>query len=143
MSKDAQVLMISRRKGHIAWNDQEAIIAPGGADMLINLAGKSVNCRYDEENKKLILKSRIDTTNILGTAIEACRTPPRTWFNSSTATIYRHAEDKPMTEEQGEIGTGFSVEVAKEWERAFLVLTASDTTNRFTYCHRAGIVAAS
>ena len=87
--------------------------------MLINLAGKSVNCRYDEENKKLILKSRIDTTNILGTAIEACRTPPRTWFNSSTATIYRHAEDKPMTEEQGEIGTGFSVEVAKEWERAF------------------------
>lgn len=95
--------------------------------MLINLAGKSVNCRYDEENKKLILKSRIDTTNILGTAIEACRTPPRTWFNSSTATIYRYAEDKPMTEEQGEIGTGFSVEVAKEWERAFFSFSLPQT----------------
>lgn len=112
--------MISRRQGHIAWDDREAIVAAlEGADMLINLAGKSVNCRYNETNKELILKSRTETTNILGSAVEACRIPPRTWFNSSTATIYRHAEDKPMTEEQGEIGEGFSVEVAKEWERAF------------------------
>lgn len=114
------MLMISRRQGHIAWNDREAIVAAlEEADMLINLAGKSVNCRYNENNKELILKSRTETTNILGSAVEACRIPPRTWFNASTATIYRHAEDKPMTEEQGEIGEGFSVEVAKEWERAF------------------------
>ncbi|WP_213644073.1 TIGR01777 family oxidoreductase [Paenibacillus lautus] len=126
--QQTQVLMISRRKGHIAWNDQEAIVAAlEGADMLINLAGKSVNCRYDEKNKELILKSRIDTTNILGSAIEACHTPPHTWFNSSTATIYRHAEDKPMTEEQGEIGSGFSVEVAKEWERAFFSFSLPQT----------------
>ncbi|MFK4168346.1 TIGR01777 family oxidoreductase [Paenibacillus lautus] len=118
--QQAQVLMISRRQGHIAWNDREAIVAAlEEADMLINLAGKSVNCRYNENNKELILKSRTETTNILGSAVEACRIPPRTWFNASTATIYRHAEDKPMTEEQGEIGEGFSVEVAKEWERAF------------------------
>ncbi|MGG4103012.1 TIGR01777 family oxidoreductase [Paenibacillus lautus] len=126
--QQTQVLMISRRKGHIAWNDQEAIVAAlEGADMLINLAGKSVNCRYDEKNKELIIKSRVDTTNILGSAIEACHTPPRTWFNSSTATIYRHAEDKPMTEEQGEIGSGFSVEVAKEWERAFFSFSLPQT----------------
>ncbi|MGO4789602.1 TIGR01777 family oxidoreductase [Paenibacillus sp. 2KB_20] len=126
--QQTQVLTISRRKGHIAWNDQEAIVAAlEGADMLINLAGKSVNCRYDEKNKELIIKSRVDTTNILGSAIEACHTPPSTWFNSSTATIYRHAEDKPMTEEQGEIGSGFSVEVAKEWERAFFSFSLPQT----------------
>lgn len=85
--QQAQVLMISRRKGHIAWSDQEAIVAAlEGADMLINLAGKSVNCRYDEENKKLILKSRIDTTNILGTAIKASLHPS-----------YRHAAPLPIT----------------------------------------------
>ncbi|AYB43320.1 TIGR01777 family oxidoreductase [Paenibacillus lautus] len=126
--QQAQVLMISRRQGHIAWNDREAIVAAmEEADMLINLAGKSVNCRYNENNKELILKSRTETTNILGSAVEACRIPPRTWFNASTATIYRHAEDKPMTEEQGEIGEGFSVEVAKEWERAFFSFRVPQT----------------
>ncbi|OMF83081.1 TIGR01777 family oxidoreductase [Paenibacillus glucanolyticus] len=119
-SEQAQVYMISRQEGHISWDDHEGMVAAlEGADMLINLAGKSVNCRYHERNKELILKSRIDTTKRLGRAIQACENPPLTWFNSSTATIYRHAEDRPMTEESGEIGSGFSVKVAEEWEQAF------------------------
>ncbi|MBX3093529.1 MAG: DUF1731 domain-containing protein [Cryobacterium sp.] len=90
-----------------------------GADVLINLAGKSVNCRYNPRNRAEIFRSRLDTTRELGTALRACENPPALWINSSTATIYRHAEDRAMTESAGELGLGFSVEVAKAWEAAF------------------------
>jgi uncharacterized protein (TIGR01777 family) len=114
------VLVISRQSGHIAWEDRTAIIeAIEGAEMLINLAGKSVNCRYTDENRKIIMDSRTETTHILGEAVLSCVHPPELWINSSTATIYRHAEDRPMTEQDGEVGSGFSVEVAKAWEKAF------------------------
>ncbi|KOR90118.1 TIGR01777 family oxidoreductase [Paenibacillus solani] len=127
-SEQTEVYMISRRPGHIAWNDHEAIVAAlEGADMLINLAGKSVNCRYNARNQELILKTRVETTEILGRAMEDCQQPPQLWLNSSTATIYRHAEDHPMTEETGEIGSGFSVNVAKEWERAFFSFSLPHT----------------
>ena len=89
-----------------------------GADVLVNLAGKSVNCRYHEKNKAAIFQSRLASTTILGEAIRQCENAPHLWLNSSTATIYRHAEDCPQDEEGGEIGTGFSVEVAKAWEKA-------------------------
>ncbi|ANF94889.1 TIGR01777 family oxidoreductase [Paenibacillus bovis] len=114
------VVIISRQSGHIAWNQQSEIVeALENAEMVINLAGKSVNCRYTERNKREIMNSRLETTRILGNAILSCQSPPALWFNSSTATIYRHSEDRPMTESTGEIGTGFSVEVAKAWEQAF------------------------
>ncbi|MDT0121754.1 TIGR01777 family oxidoreductase [Paenibacillus sp. RRE4] len=114
------VRVVSRQSGHIAWEDRTAIIeALEGAEMLINLAGKSVNCRYTDENRKIIMDSRTETTHILGEAVLSCVHPPNLWINSSTATIYRHAEDRPMTEQDGEIGSGFSVEVAKAWEQAF------------------------
>ncbi len=90
-----------------------------GAEVLVNLAGKSVNCRYHQKNKAAIFSSRLASTAILGEAIMNCDSPPRLWLNSSTATIYRHAEDRPQDEEEGEIGSGFSVEVAKAWEKAF------------------------
>lgn len=89
-----------------------------GAEVVINLAGKSVNCRYGEKNKALIFQSRQESTAVLGEAIRKCEKPPRLWLNSSTATIYRHAEDRPQDEATGELGEGFSVEVAKAWERA-------------------------
>ena len=89
------------------------------ADVLINLAGKSVDCRYTEKNKKEILASRIDSTKILNKAILLCEKPPKHWLNSSTSTIYRHSEDKQMTEENGEIGSDFSMNVAKAWEKTF------------------------
>ena len=128
MNHGYEVMMISRQPQHISWDDTEAMIeALENADILINLAGKSVNCRYNQTNKAEILKSRIETTEILGNALIACTNPPPLWINSSTATIYRHAEDRPMTEEDGEIGTGFSVEVAKEWERSFFDFQLPET----------------
>jgi len=89
-----------------------------GADAVVNLAGRSVNCRYNAKNRAEILQSRVVSTRILGEAMATCARPPRVWLNSSTATIYRHAEDRPMDEATGEIGSGFSVEVAKDWEAA-------------------------
>lgn len=117
---DIDVQIISRQSPHIAWDDYQGIVqALDGAEMVINLAGKSVNCRYNEHNKREIMNSRVETTQTLGNAILDCEHPPAVWINSSTATIYRHAEDRPMTETKGEIGTGFSVDVAKAWEEAF------------------------
>ena len=89
------------------------------ASVLINLAGKSVDCRYTESNKNEILTSRINSTKILNEAVLRCQNPPKHWLNSSTSTIYRHSEDKQMTEENGEIGDDFSMNVAKAWEKAF------------------------
>ncbi|MBT2284818.1 TIGR01777 family oxidoreductase [Paenibacillus polymyxa] len=123
-----EVLIISRQPGHIAWEDRARIIeALEEAEMLINLAGKSVNCRYTDENRKVIMESRTRTTRILGEAVLACNHPPELWINSSTATIYRHAEDRPMTEKEGEIGSGFSVDVAKAWEQAFFEFSLPST----------------
>ncbi len=94
---------------------------------MINLAGKSVNCRYDEKNRNEILQSRISATQTLGHSILKCNHPPELWINSSTATIYRHAEDRPMTEVGGEIGKGFSVDVATKWEEAFFAFQLPKT----------------
>ena len=88
-------------------------------DVLINLTGKSVDCRYTQENKKEILASRVDATTILGEAIHQVEIPPKIWLNASTATIYRSSYDKIMTEEDGEVGDDFSMNVAKAWEAAF------------------------
>ncbi|MEH7179177.1 TIGR01777 family oxidoreductase [Neobacillus vireti] len=123
-----EVKIISRQPQHISWEDAPGIIdALEGAELLINLAGKSVNCRYNQKNKNEILNSRLKTTKILGESILACQNPPKAWMNSSTATIYRHAEDRPMTEESGEIGSGFSVNVAKEWEKALFAFELPKT----------------
>ncbi|SER35033.1 hypothetical protein SAMN04487944_103133 [Gracilibacillus ureilyticus] len=125
---DYEVHMISRRKPAITWNDQERMVkALENAEMVINLAGKSVNCRYNENNKREIITSRVGTTRLLGDAIKLCSNPPKLWINSSTATIYRHADDRPMTEENGEYGNGFSVEVAKKWERSFFSFAFENT----------------
>jgi uncharacterized protein len=115
-----EVKIISRQKNNIQWQDEIKLTeALENAEMLINLAGKSVDCRYNEKNKKEIYDSRINTTKQLGKAILKCKNPPPLWINSSTATIYRHAEDRPMTETNGEKGTGFSVGIATAWEKAF------------------------
>ncbi|KAB8137804.1 TIGR01777 family protein [Gracilibacillus oryzae] len=125
---DYEVVFISRRKSAITWDDQAGMTeALENAEMVINLAGKSVNCRYNEKNKHEIMTSRVGTTRLLGDAIKKCTNPPKLWINSSTATIYRHAEDRPMTEANGEYGTGFSVEVAQKWERAFFSFDLQDT----------------
>jgi len=99
-----------------------------GADVCINLAGRSVNCRYHAANRGAIYNSRIDTTRLLNRVILNLADPPKVWLNASTATIYRHALDRPMDEATGELGGNepgaptkwnFSIRVAKDWEAAF------------------------
>lgn len=94
-------------------------IALENSEALINLTGKSVDCRYTDKNKKEIYDSRINATQILGKAILQCKQPPKIWMNASTATIYRHSIDKKMTEQNGEIGNDFSMNIAKAWEKEF------------------------
>jgi NAD dependent epimerase/dehydratase family enzyme len=113
-----EVVTISRSGADLSWSDQDGIDAAiDGAGLVVGLAGKSVSCRYTPEIRAQIFSSRLDTTASLSGAISRASAPPPLWINSSTATIYRHAEDRPMTEADGEMGTGFSVEVAKAWER--------------------------
>jgi len=102
----------------VAW-DGEWAREIEGADAVINLAGKSVNCRYNEENKRAIRESRTKTTALVARAIAEAKNPPPVWLNASSATFYRHALDRPMDEETGEKGAGFSVEVVRAWEEAF------------------------
>jgi uncharacterized protein (TIGR01777 family) len=87
--------------------------------VVINLAGRSVDCRYTAKNKAIILNSRVDATRILGEAIAKSTTPPALWINMSSATVYRHAEDRPMDEFTGELGTDFSPQVVLAWEKEF------------------------
>jgi uncharacterized protein (TIGR01777 family) len=122
------IIVISRKEGDVQWKNFPGMIsALENTDLLINLAGKSVDCRYNEKNKTEILRSRTETTRMLGESIEKCKNPPALWINSSTATIYRHADDRPMTEDQGEIGKGFSVDVATSWEKTFFSFQLKQT----------------
>jgi hypothetical protein len=88
-----------------------------GAAAVVNLAGRTVNCRYTAKNKADIYASRLDSTRVLGQAVGAAARPPAVWINSSSATIYRHAIDRPMDELSGELGDDFSVDVCKRWEQ--------------------------
>lgn len=98
-----------------------------GADAVINLAGRSVNCRYSPENRRAILRSRVESVTAVGEAIARCTRPPPIWLQASTATIYAHRFDAPNDEGSGVIGGSepdaprtwdFSIEVATAWERA-------------------------
>src|SRR5437773_411496 len=98
------------------------------SDVCINLAGRSVDCRYNAQNRRAIYESRIRSTLLLNRVMASLDRPPRLWVNASTATIYRHALDRAMDEANGELGGNepgapdtwnFSIEVAKGWEEAF------------------------
>lgn len=126
------VVVLSRRPAPVPWR----IVAwdaktPGswtgeidGADVVINLAGRSVNCRYNAANRREIMESRVDSTRVVGQAICRSAHPPRVWLQASTATIYAHRYDAPNDEMTGIIGSNdgpaswrFSIEVATAWER--------------------------
>jgi hypothetical protein len=90
-----------------------------GADLLVNLTGKSVNCRYTEPNRREILRSRVEATQVLDRAVAGLAQPPKVWMNASSATWYRNAEDRPMDEYTGETAQDFSMGVVQAWEAAF------------------------
>lgn len=90
-----------------------------GAALVINLAGKTVNCRYHEKNKQEIFDSRTGATRAIGECIRACINPPKLWINSSSATIYPHATGAPRDESFTAFENDFSVQVCKLWEQTF------------------------
>lgn len=128
----AEVIVLSResKMGRVQWDGH----TPGtwtreleGADVVINLAGRSVNCRYGPASRRAIMESRVASTRVIGRAIKQARRPPRLWLQASTATIYAHRYDAANDEVNGILGGEepnapdtwrFSIEVAKAWERA-------------------------
>lgn len=122
-----EVRCVGRRES-VTWDDAEAITAAvEGADLIVNLAGKSVNCRYNDANRQQILDSRVATTRALRLAVQRATQPPRLWLNASTATIYRHEMERANTEADGVLGEGFSVDVARNWERELFTGTLPGT----------------
>lgn len=130
-----EVVVLSRRPEKVGWKTVEwdaETLGPwaeeiDGADVVINLAGRSVNCRYTPENRRLIMDSRVNSTRVVGKAIANAAHPPKVWLQMSTATIYAHRFDTPNDDVTGIIGGhepdapdtwNFSIDVARNWERA-------------------------
>jgi uncharacterized protein (TIGR01777 family) len=128
-----QVVNVSRTgPGDVRWDART--LGPWaqeleGADLLVNLAGRSVDCRYNAANRREILASRTESTRVLGLAVAACARAPRVWLNSSTATIYADTPGNAPanTEAAGVLGDGFSVDIATSWEAAFNACPAPAT----------------
>ncbi|GAB2686978.1 TIGR01777 family oxidoreductase [Mucilaginibacter koreensis] len=147
-SDKAKQIIILSRKPKTAEGNVKTLVWDGrtigawaaemeGADMLINLCGKNVNCRYTPENKREILDSRLEPTGLLGKVIAQLKQAPKLWINVTSATIYRHAEDRPQDEAHGEIGEGFSVNICRQWEKVFF---DAHTPNTPKVALRMGIV---
>ncbi len=143
--ESVEVVVLSRkayaphdRVRYVVWDGETPgawVTELDGADVLINLAGKSVDCRYTEQNKRLILSSRINSTTVLGQAIRQAKNPPRLWINSASATIYRHAPDRQMDELTGDLEDNrpshqFSIAVCKAWEHAFWMADTPDSVRK-------------
>lgn len=97
-----------------------------GSLALINLSGKSVNCRYTQQNKKEIIDSRVDATVVLGNAIRQLKNPPEVWINAGSTAIFGDS-GAAIKNEDSEPGDGFSPEVCKKWEEAFYSIDTPDT----------------
>ncbi|WP_315941769.1 TIGR01777 family oxidoreductase [Chryseobacterium paludis] len=125
IEKGNQVYILTRnpkRKNEVYWDAQTLDKWKDfleDSDVLINLTGKSVDCRYTDENKKEIYTSRIESTKVLQQAIDNCINKPKVWLNASSATIYVHSEKHLNTEENGIIGDDFSMNICKSWEKEF------------------------
>ena len=135
VARGDEVLVLSRRAYQAPWRvvEWDGVSLGGwnseldGSDVVINLAGRSVNCRYTAENRREILESRVQSTRAIGHAIENAKLPPPVWLQASTATIYAHRYDAPNDERTGILGGHepnapatwrFSIEVATAWEAA-------------------------
>jgi uncharacterized protein (TIGR01777 family) len=122
-----QVLIVSRDPHHVSWKPIDLTESFEDAELVINLAGKSINCQHTDENKKAILDSRINTTIWIGNAILACKNPPKLWVNGSACGIYKSSFDQPMTEDETQLGNDFLADVVRQWEKAFFGFTLTET----------------
>ncbi|WP_316832360.1 TIGR01777 family oxidoreductase [Pedobacter aquatilis] len=98
-----------------------------GADLLVNLCGKNVNCRYTKKNRTAIIDSRVLPTRLLNNVLQGLTKPPKLFINVTSATIYRHAEDRFQDELTGDISYGFSIDVCKIWEQTFFETNIPET----------------
>ncbi|MEI8086887.1 MAG: TIGR01777 family oxidoreductase [Paludibacter sp.] len=114
-----KVLIVSRNPEHVSWLPNDLQLAVEGSELVINLAGKTINCRHNAVNRKAILESRIKSTKLIGDAISACNEPPKLWVNASASAIYKPSEEKAMTEDETDLATGFMADVVSKWESAF------------------------
>ncbi len=141
-AKGHQVVVLGRRAsrpGDVRWDGRtlgDWAKEVDGADAVINLAGRSVNCRYTRSNLKEMMDSRIESTRVIGEAVSRASRPPQVWLNASTATIYAHTFDRNNDEAAGTIGGGepdvprywdFSIEIAKNWERTLFESATPNT----------------
>ncbi|TWD29337.1 hypothetical protein FB570_101258 [Streptomyces sp. T12] len=127
-----EVVVLTRRPARrrdVGWDG--ATLGPwaeeiDGSDVVVNLAGRGVSCRYTPENLRAMMDSRVTSTRVVGEAIAAARRPPRVWLQMSTATVYAHRFDAPNDEATGVVGGSesgvpdywaYSVEIARNWER--------------------------
>jgi uncharacterized protein len=148
-----EVIVLSRKPAIAQWQvvpwDGQTIgpwaAEVAGADVVINLAGRNVNCRYTPENRRQIMESRTHSTRVIGEAIAQATRSPRVWLQASTATIYAHTYDTPNDERTGIIGGiepnapdtwRFSIDVATSWEKAF---DAVDTPRTRKVCMRSAM----
>jgi len=132
IARGHQVAILTRNPrsdGELAWDGKTVGAwksAVDGSDVVINLAGRTVNCRYTKTNLAEMMSSRVDSTRVVGEAIRGAKQPPRVWLQMSTATIYAHRLDAANDEATGILGGSepdvpgywaFSTEIAKAWER--------------------------
>jgi len=139
-----EVVVLSRRPQPAPWRGvawDAATLGPwaaelDGAEVVVNLAGRSVNCRYTPANRRAILESRVQSTTVVGQAIARAARPPRLWLQASTATIYAHRYDAANDEATGRLGGDepgapdawrFSIQVARAWEAALFAAAVPDT----------------
>lgn len=114
------VIIISRSNAVATWDDNQSIIsALESATLLINLAGKPINCSFTEKNKRLLISSRVNTTKALGEAILECKDAPKIWFNASGAHIYGTNDEVQHTELSALNNSFFPAIMAQKWEDAF------------------------
>lgn len=113
------VVCVSRIPGDVPWEEHAISKALNGADVLINLAGHTINCRHNAVNRNAILSSRLQTTTILGKAMEACLQPPALWINASASAIYQPQLSKPADESGALNSQTFLSQVVAQWEKCF------------------------
>ena len=121
------VLIVSREPGYVSWKPIDLTEALDDAEIVINLAGKSINCRHTPDNRKAILDSRINPSIWIGNAILACENPPKLWINGSACGIYKSSFDYAMTESETELGDDFLAGVVRQWEKVFFGFSLPDT----------------
>jgi uncharacterized protein (TIGR01777 family) len=144
--KNAELVVLSRsksgRQGNVKYVQWDAV-NPGdwtaeleGSKAVINLVGKSVNCRYTDANKTEIINSRVNATNAIGKAIQELKNPPEVWVNAGSAAIFGNSGSE-VKDERSATGYGFSPDVCKAWEKAF---NAHDTPKTRKVFLRIGMV---